>query len=368
MKLHTFIMTLVLSLGLSTLHAQSQAGKIKIAVLNIESTELMQTPELLGKMARLKIQKDPKYSVFREHDVKEHYMNDMDRYNTCYSIQCMTEVGKELGADQVLSGSAERFGERIVINLVIVDVKTGTVIASDVNEYYKLGGELEGMIEISVNNLLGRETDPLLVNGLVQDETVLRDQVVEKLNLNGPRMGASYIYGLRGRRMQDPTEQDGLDALPVISQFGYQFEWQYLSAGDLQALVEVIPLIGGMDQGMFIPSITLMNGFRHNRSGIEFAFGPTFRMTKTAWGFYDENNEWRHGSEYVEELADTYKSPKMKTISRNGNVALEYAFTLAAGKTIKSGHLNIPINVFYSPSKNGGVIGASFCFNIRRPK
>lgn len=349
--------------------AQSENGKIKMAVLNIESTELIQTPELLGKIARLKVQRDDRYSVYREHDVLDQFSDDIERYENCYSIKCMVSLGKELGADQILSGSAERFGERIVINLVIVDVQQEQIIASDVNEYYNIGSEIEGMIEISVNNLLGVESDAMLVNGLVRKETVLTDQVVEKLNLSGPRMGATFIYGERGRRLQDPRSQGGYEALPIMSQFGYQFEWQYLSAGNLQALVEVIPLIGGMDQGMFVPSLTLMNGFRHSRSGIEFAFGPTFRVVKTAKGFYNENDEWTTGQEaYDAGPKDEYKSELHENLDKDGDLKLDYAFTLAAGKTIKSGHLNIPINIFYSPGNKGGVIGASFGFNIRRQR
>jgi TolB-like protein len=349
-------------------HAQNPSDKIKIAVLNIESTELMQSAELLGKIARLKLQREDRFSVFREHDVKERFRGRETYYSQCYSINCLSEVGRELGADQMLSGSAERFGERIVINLILIDVKSAKIIASDVNEYYNLGSELEGMIEISINNLLGIKSDPILVNSLVRSETVLTEQVVERLSLNGPRMGASYVYGLRGRRIQDPTEEGGYDALPIMSQFGYQFEWQYLSAGNLQALVEVLPMIGGMDQGLFIPSVTVMNGFRHSRTGIEFAFGPTLRVSREAIGFYNEENVWTRSGEYVPEKRDSYKSGLHENLDSKGYLTLDYSFTMAMGKTIQSGHLNIPINVFYSPSRNGGVVGASFGFNIRKQR
>ena len=73
--------------------------------------------------------------------------------------------------------------------------------------------------------------------------------------------------------MENGSVAYGFGMLPIMTQFGYQMEWQYLSAGNLQALVEVIPLISGMDQGRFIPSLTLMNGFRHSKTGVEIAFG-----------------------------------------------------------------------------------------------
>ena len=65
----------------------------------------------------------------------------------------------------------------------------------------------------------------------------------------------------------------------VMIQFGYQFEWQYMSAGNMQALIEFIPLISGMEKGRFIPSVTLINGFRHSRTGWDSAFGDYILIT-----------------------------------------------------------------------------------------
>lgn len=367
MKTQQHLLTLILSVFTLMSNAQDvQAGKVKIAVLGIDSKELIMDSESLGKLARLKLQKDERYAVFREYDVEEEFSSRLERVNNCYSVKCLTEFGRELGADQMLSGAAERFGERIVINLIIVEVASGQIIASDVNEYYNLGGEMEGMIEISVNNLLNSENDPQLENALVRKETTLSDQVVERLKLNGPRMGVAYVLGLRGQRLQDPASQNGFDMLPFMSQFGYQFEWQYLSAGNMQALVEVIPLISGMDQQMFLPSLTLMNGFRHSGTGVEIAFGPTLSIGRMAEGFYDANNKWQPKENYVEEDSDTYRTGLHENLDSRGDATVNYSFTLAAGRTFQSGHLNIPVNIYYSPGKHGGLLGASFGFNIRK--
>ena len=156
-----------------------------------------------------------------------------------------------------------------------------------------------------------------------------------------------------------------------MTQFGYQMEWQYLSAGNLQALVEVIPLISGMDQGRFIPSLTLMNGFRHSKTGVEIAFGPTFRVNQVAVGYYDQNNVWRRKSYWAEtEMLEDGSVPENpndvhENIDSKGDYKLSYGFTLAAGKTFKSGHLNVPVNVYVTPNLHGVLFGASFGFNVR---
>jgi TolB-like protein len=360
------------AISILSVSAQTKApDKLKIAVLGIDAQDVVQTSESLAHLTRLKLQEVPNLNVFRHYDVIEEFHGQEQRINACFSVKCLSEVGKELGADQMLSGTVERFGERIVINLVLVDVSEGAIIASDVNNYYNIGSEIEGMIEISVNNLFGIETENALKNALEKSESILSDQVVERLKLNGPRMGVGFVAGEQGQRLSDSKEENGYGMLPIMTQFGYQMEWQYLSAGNLQALVEVIPIISGMDQGRFIPSITLMNGFRHSKTGVEFAFGPTFRVNQVALGYYDQNNVWRQKSYWAEtETLEDGSVPENpndvhENIDSKGDFKLSYGFTLAAGKTFKSGHLNVPVNVFVTPNLHGVLFGASFGFNVR---
>jgi hypothetical protein len=45
---------------------------------------------------------------------------------------------------------------------------------------------------------------------------------------------------------------------------------------------------------------------------------------------------------------------------------LQAGFIVAVGKTFKSGRLNIPVNMYVVPSKDGIRMGASFGFNAKR--
>ena len=58
---------------------------------------------------------------------------------------------------------------------------------------------------------------------------------------------------------------------PIVSQIGYQFEGAYLSAGNFQALIEGL-IFSGIEQNMFNPSFTFINGFRSSKNGWEFGF------------------------------------------------------------------------------------------------
>ena len=41
----------------------------------------------------------------------------------------------------------------------------------------------------------------------------------------------------------------------VMSQYGWQWESRFLDGGDVVGLVEWIALVGGMEKGMFLPSL-----------------------------------------------------------------------------------------------------------------
>ena len=157
----------------------------------------------------------------------------------------------------------------------------------------------------------------------------------------GPRIGATYInYG---------TVRDYLDLenkSPVITQFGWQFETRLFTAEDgTSALLEFIPLIGGFDQGLFLPSISILTGLRNAtdaKMSLEFAVGPNFSITKN----------WEN-----------------KTAASVGLI-------IAVGTTIKKSNINFPINLVFVPSvgekhdgkdyKTGWKLSLIFGFNSRK--
>ena len=157
----------------------------------------------------------------------------------------------------------------------------------------------------------------------------------------GPRIGATYVdYG---------TVRDYLNSenkSPVITQFGWQFETRLFTAEDgTSALLEFIPLIGGFDQGLFLPSISILTGLRNAtdaKMSLEFAVGPNFSITKN----------WEN------------------------NTAASVGLIIAVGTTIKKSNINFPINLVFVPSvgekhdgkdyKTGWKLSLIFGFNSRK--
>ena len=92
----------------------------------------------------------------------------------------------------------------------------------------------------------------------------------------------------------------------VMSQYGWQWESRFLDGGDVVGLVEWIALVGGMEKGMFLPSVSSMVGLR-TANGFEIAAGPNLSL---------------------------------------GGIAM----VIGIGKTLKFGKLNVPVNIAYVPS------------------
>jgi hypothetical protein len=145
-------------------------------------------------------------------------------------------------------------------------------------------------------------------------------RTVQTIDLSGPRVGVTFLSSavreLAGRR--------GEDIGPVISQFGWQIERRFLTgAGGATGVTEFVGLIGGADQGVLLPSLSWLVGFRTAR-GLEFAAGPNLSVSGTA-------------------------------------------LALAAGVTFQAGSLNVPVNFAVVPSKVGTRVSVLAGFNMRRP-
>lgn len=147
-----------------------------------------------------------------------------------------------------------------------------------------------------------------------QDDT----KVTPPIRLAGPRMGVTYITP--GELSQ--TLKDRYNANPLITQFGWQFETRYftLSSGTA-GLVEGVILMGGLEQGLFLPSGNLLLGLR-NAKGLEFGLGPNFSLSGAA-------------------------------------------FVFAIGYSFKSENINFPINLAVVPSREGLRLSLLAGFNAR---
>jgi hypothetical protein len=129
---------------------------------------------------------------------------------------------------------------------------------------------------------------------------------------DGPRVGVTYV--------SPGTSADYLAAKgkrPLVTQFGWQFEARLFTVEETSGIFEFVPMIGGVEQGMFIPSASMLLGIRTgSRFIFEFAIGPNFSIVPDYYG---------NGRGFA-------------------------GLVIAAGTSFKKGNVYFPVNIAFVPS------------------
>ena len=355
---------IVLGIILFSIHLYSfSQSKQGVAIISIDVNGLSLDKNTVTDMVRLEIEKIDTFELMDKYDIRD-IMERLDiDVNTCYGKSRLIKVGQQLGVDKIITGSADRFGEKIIFTLKIIDIASKTVEKTDVMEYINQQDQIQIMARVSLNNLLGRENDHYIVDLLAYiDQPITSSKTT--LELNGPRVGAFYNTGRRADKLMAPESEGGFDMYALSSMIGYQYEIQYLSSGNFQALIEMIASINGMESGEFVPSVAFLNGFRFSNTGFELGLGPVFRGVKMASGFYDNEGVWH----LEEDLPATGGYEIVRDLDSRGDFELSTGLILAVGRTFRFGYLNVPINVYGSPNKDGWIYGVTCGFNVaKRP-
>jgi hypothetical protein len=347
---------------------KKSSPKPSITVLNIDSKGVGMDPVQMGNMVRIELEKLDTFEVMDRYDVSYVIEKNKISVNNCYGKICLVEVGNIINSEKMFTGSVELLGETIVVTFRLIDVKTATIQKTQVNEYLNLPKEIQSMVKSSIALMFNHKVDEPLLTYLTKKnnfESSTNNHNRSSVNLSGPRSGFAYFTGEAGRLLQAPKSEGGYGSYPVMFQFGYQFEVQYLNEGNYQALFEFLPTVSGFNQNVFIPSLTVMNGFRNNKHGWEIAFGPTFGLVNKANGYYDLEDKW-HLEEEWNDSTTTNPFRIEKRLDSRGEYELQAGFIVAAGKTFRSGKLNIPVNIYMVPNKDGFRVGASFGFNAKK--
>ena len=140
----------------------------------------------------------------------------------------------------------------------------------------------------------------------------------ESIQLSGPRVGITML----SQGLVNKARDNGRTISPVITQFGWQFETRlFRLPSGVSGLLEFVPLVGGLEQGQFLPSISGILGIR-SAKGMEFGIGPNVTLSGTS-------------------------------------------VVIAAGTTIRSNGINFPITFAVAPSPAGTRVSLLLGFNTR---
>jgi len=115
----------------------------------------------------------------------------------------------------------------------------------------------------------------IFLNSVIYAQTNMQ---ASQAKLSGPRFGFTIITGDAAKTLKDDH-----DLNPFITQFGWQSETRFFSVPDGPiGVVESIMLIGGMEQSVFLPSLSLVGGLR-GANGAEIGLGPNLSLSGIAY-------------------------------------------------------------------------------------
>ena len=386
----------ITTISLCTSAQQTTVVRQSVAVSNPHVEGIDISPESVAKMIRLELTKIQEYVVFDEFDMKD-VTNDDASFKECLGKKCLIRMGKTLGVDHMITGSYDLLGNKIVISLKTVEVNNPENYQAVVREFDDQPYELARMTQIVLKEILGMEQNENLVKQLDFKDEPITSTNVGRIKNNGPRIGLAALTGDLMEFAKRSEGQGGLDIVPFVSMIGYQLEARYVGTENFSALVEGIINVSGLEQGSFIPSITLMHGFRFGKGGWEFAFGPGFGVKRTSRGFFDVEGVFGETGKYFSESDwETYARENLsgdpqfnttgqfvapapsffqsrynfgrKYMDNRGKYELNTTFVFAFGRTFRAGALNIPVNVFYSAQKRSAIVGLNVGFNVIREK
>ncbi|MET4076657.1 hypothetical protein [Hymenobacter sp. UYCo722] len=140
----------------------------------------------------------------------------------------------------------------------------------------------------------------------------------EPIRLDGPRIGFTILSA----SVLDKARESVPGLSPFLTQFGWQFESRlFRMPNGVSGLVEFVPLVGGLEQGKFLPSLSGLLGMR-GAKGFEFGVGPNL-------------------------------------------TPLGANLVLAMGTSFRSNGINFPVNLAVVPGNGGTRISLLLGFNAR---
>ena len=143
----------------------------------------------------------------------------------------------------------------------------------------------------------------------------------QRVDLSGPRFGFTVLSDGIVRKLETTAR---ISVSPVVSQFGWQFEKQFFDRRQSgpAAITEGVVLVGGLEQGVALPSFSWLTGIR-TRNGAEFGVGPNV-------------------------------------------TPVGVALAVAAGRSFRAGVVNVPVNVAVVKSRSGVRVSALTGFSLWR--
>ncbi|PKP36928.1 MAG: hypothetical protein CVT98_06805, partial [Bacteroidetes bacterium HGW-Bacteroidetes-15] len=159
--------SLLMVILFSTISLASGQDKKRVAVISMDTKEIPYSSEAITSLLHLELEKLNKFEVLDKYDVSDILKANSITNDACLGKACQVKVGKLLKSDKMISGSVEKFGNKVIIVLRLIDVDKDIIEKTDVMEYISQLDDVQIMIQLSLSNLLGLSSDQKMKELLV---------------------------------------------------------------------------------------------------------------------------------------------------------------------------------------------------------
>ncbi len=194
----------------------AQESKPAVAVLDLRDQGVSQLiAKSLSDELRVNISRLEKFRVIERNEMQAIFMEqDFQQSDECDNEECGAEIGRLLGAEQLIMGSVGRVGKTFLVTTRIIDVSTGEMIKA---ESVKIRGDIDEILTQAVPviaaKICGYDAEAL--------EKFMDDRGLRDLFVSGPTRGqkirrtafltggvlaviaGGVMYGLRTRDYED---------------------------------------------------------------------------------------------------------------------------------------------------------------------
>ncbi len=148
MKYYLCIFILI-GLNYSLLFSQTN-----IAVIDLDSKGISKTEAgILTDRLRIELFNTGKFKVLEREKMDEILKEQGIQQSVCTTDECVVEVGKLIGVEQMIAGSVSKFGKIFSISTRIVHVQSGEIVKTAV---YDHEGKLEDLLKIVMREIAHR--------------------------------------------------------------------------------------------------------------------------------------------------------------------------------------------------------------------
>lgn len=153
-----FIFYIIIS-PLSILSAQQPAKRIAVLELQGQGVSEAEAQTLTDRL-RSRLVNTNVFQVLEREQMDEILNEQGFQQGGCVSDECLVEIGRLVGVEQMVGGSIGKIGQTYTLDLRIIDVTSGRIIKTVSEDYRGDADGLLGVLEGAAQKIAGQKVEP----------------------------------------------------------------------------------------------------------------------------------------------------------------------------------------------------------------